>query len=471
MTIQVELQQMLTETEQEIYDELQEYITDITTPKTTKQQNTNGMMTIAPLCPIDTARFLYHKSSELRKTINTYAKDTLLNNFTLQDTNATKKEIDLFNKIWNNNYNKTQLCYAGIENLLYGYGALEITGRGSNTRFNQIPAHTLTLKTKTFVDETDKQYQFFYACQTVNGQETYLRLSHLDYSKLDKLGINDGSEGYCIWFGGCNENDFFDLPLWETCVDDIFTCIAIQRMTKNKMATGNQAAGVLMFQGPPQLLDPDNPDEVRIDRQLERDLDGAEGGTMFCYLENNSSTREITMQYQALTDNNYDYFKLVRDDAEKKIMSVYMVPEPRLMRLDTKESMNSDKTEKVFEIYCNQEIPSSQMQYEERIRDYCKYWLGFEYPILMGSPNFVDKTKSNIENIALLFDKGLISLGKATELLNAVYPELDLQSELNDPNLSAMRFYGGHILGSASESEGQMKGYDDAISTVMQYLE
>lgn len=467
MAIEVELQQMLTETEQKIYNELEQYLTNITAPKTTKQNNTDGMMTVAPLCPIDIARYLYHKSSELRKTINTYAKDTLLNHFTLQDTNATEQEITLFNHVWNNNYNKTQLYYTGIENLLYGYGAMEITGTGKHTRFNQIPAHTLTLKTRTFTDDQGKQYQFFYACQTVNGTETYLRLAHLDYSMLDKSHTHDESEGYCIWFGGCNENDFFDLPLWETCVDDIFTCIAIQHMTKNKMETGNQAAGVLMFQGPPQLLDPDDPNDIRVDEKLERDLDGANGGTMFCYLENNSSTRDITMQYQALTDNNYDYFKLVRDDAEKKIMSVYMVPEPRLMRLDTKESMNSDKTEKVFEIYCNQEIPTSQMQYEERIRDYCKYYLGFEYPIVMGSPNFVDKTKAHIDNIALLFDKGLISLGKATELLGEVYPELDLQSELDHPELYNMRFYNGHILGS---NDTEQKGYDQAIDEIMQYI-
>ena len=457
--------------------QLEEYLTEQHTTKTVKDGN-NISYYLEPLVPVDVARYLFRRSSELRKVVKAYSKDVLLNEFTLaksdietdEENEKYERDLEILNSVWNNQNNKKQLYFAGIEAFVYGYGVMETIGSGADTEFKQIPAHTIRLRCEIWEsDVTRKQYKYYYVEQQLQDRIVKLRLSHLDYRLLDKYAGGDDSEGYCIWFGGSNESDFFDIPEWESCSEDIFTCLAIKKMNMKKIERGNIPAGVLMFQGPRALPDPKHPDEPRIDHKLEQDLGGTHSGTVFTYLESNSSSRDITMSYQALTDNNYDYLKQNREDCERSILSAYLIPPQRLMRLDQKESMNSDKTERTFEIYTTEEVPSAQMLFKGAIDAYNQAFLGMTHNVLMNSPEFVDKTLLRIESIVTLFDKGLLPLGVALDLLADVYPQIDLLADLPE-DLSTQRFYDGKILGIDGIEQPDNEELDNAINKINQII-
>lgn len=460
---------ILDETVLNFQTELEKYLIQDSTASSQKTGADKGSEYVTPMVPRHIARYLYRRSNELNKVVKAYTKDCLLNDFSLADADATDNEIELLNMVWNNNSNKVQLFFGGIEEFIYGYSALEIIGSGKETRFQQIPAHTLQIKVETWAQENGEEYQFFYAEQEINGQKILFRLAHLDYTLLDKYNGGDESVGTCIWFGGCNENEFFDIPGWESCSEDIFTVLAIKNMNMKKMRRGNIPAGILMFQGPRALPDPEHPDEPRIDQKLAQELDGTDGGTMFTYLETNSATREITMQYQALTDNNYDYLQQLREDCEKQVLTAYMMPPTRLMRMDQKESMNSEKTEKVFEIYCSEEIPSTQMLFKDKIDQFNRHYLGIKSGVVMNTPEFVDKTNIRVNTIISLFNTGLLTLGQALELLSDIYPEVDVQEEI-ECDLLEMRFYNGNVLGNNRQEYDNMDKLDTVISNVNNML-
>ncbi|MCD8210913.1 MAG: hypothetical protein LUC37_05155 [Prevotella sp.] len=261
------------------------------TRKTASLDNTY----VDPLVPRETARYVYHNCSVLRKIVQCYSQDILLNNYSLSDPEEDTSRID---EIWNTDSQSWQLYLAGIEYFVYGFSALEIVNDDDGLRFQQIPAHTLRVKIETEVSPiTGEEYLFFYAEQTINGHTTLLRISNYDYRLLDKWGFEDDSEGECIWIGGCNENDFYDLPAWTSCYREIFIINAIDSLNYNKLETGNIPAGLFIFQGGVQLPDPNDPTDVPIADQLEDTFKEKTSGVKFVYLQNASAERDITSDY------------------------------------------------------------------------------------------------------------------------------------------------------------------------------
>ena len=241
-------------------------------------------------------------------------------------------------------------------------------------------------------------------------------------------------------------------------------------MNLKKINKGNVPAGVLMFEGPPALPDPDNPDEKRIDHILEENIDATEGGTMFTYITSDSEERGVTMQYQSLVDNNYEYFNGLEEANRKSIYKCIGVPPIRLMLMDQKESMNSDKSDKVFSIYCDNEIRPTQMLFKSPINQWNRKYLKITSSIVIDTPEFVDKTGIRIDNILKGFNAGLLTLGQALEGLVDIYPQLDLQRNVDDPELLNMRFYNGNALGTNNNVSDKEEQYTDMIKGMESYL-
>lgn len=472
-----QLQELFPELET-FQQKLEEYLT-LDESSTTQKRDTIQHEYLRPPIHPQLSRYVYHRCDDLQKVITIYAKDVILNDFSLEAADESEENIELINKVWNNNENKIQLYYAGLEYVLYGYGALEIIRQKHGYSFQQIPAHTIRIRVEPLTSNvTGNTYQFFFVEQEINGVKTLLKFSHLDYTLLEKYAdpgileqLDYDNLNECLWFGGGNEDQFFDTPAWESCSEKIYTNIAIKKMNLKKINKGNVPAGVLMFEGPPALPDPDNPDEKRIDHILEENLDATEGGTMFTYITSDSEERGVTMQYQSLVDNNYEYFNNLERANRESIYKCIGVPPIRLMLMDQKESMNSDKSDKVFSIYCDNEIRPTQMLFKSPINQWNRKYLHIKTNIVISTPEFVDKTGVRIDNLLKGFNAGLLTLGQALEGLVDIYPQLDLQQNVDDPELLNMRFYNGNTLGNNQEVTNQMEQYDNIISNMNKYLE
>lgn len=457
--------------------ELEEYLT-LDESSTTQKRDTIQHEYLKPIIDPRLSRYVYHRCDDLQKVLTVYAKDVILNDFSLEDVDENDENIELINAVWNNNENKIQLYYAVLEYFIYGYGALEIIQQRKGYSFQQIPAHTIKIRVEPLTSTvTGNTYQFYFLEQEINGIKTLLKFSHLDYTLLEKYGgegileqLDYDNLNECLWFGGCNEDQFFDIPAWESCSEKIYTNIAIKKMNLKKINKGNVPAGVLMFEGPPALPDPDNPDEKRIDHILEENIDATEGGTMFTYITSDSEERGVTMQYQSLVDNNYEYFNGLEEANRKSIYKCIGVPPIRLMLMDQKESMNSDKSDKVFSIYCDNEIRPTQMLFKSPINQWNRKYLKITSSIVIDTPEFVDKTGIRIDNILKGFNAGLLTLGQALEGLVDIYPQLDLQRNVDDPELLNMRFYNGNALGTNNNVSDKEEQYTDMIKGMESYL-
>lgn len=465
----------------EFQQKIEEYITLDQTPQTSKIDK--GAEYIQPLIPLYLSRYVYHRCDDLKDVIEVYVKDIILNDFGLEDKEADTSEIEKINNMWNNNDNKIQLYYAVLEHSYTGYGALEIIEHKLHEQYEvqQIPAQTINgILVKRFTSEvTGKEYEFYFVDHRDNqGKQVLLKIVGYNYNLLEKYCPEDILEqidyynmNWCLWFGGCQEDMFYDIPRWESCSEKIYTNIAIKKMNLSKIRRGNVPAGVLLFEGPPVLPDPENPDEKRIDKYLDENLDQTDGGTMFAYLTTDNDERGITMQYQALTDNNYQYLENLEDANKRSIYKTYRVPPQRLMLMENKESMNSNQSEKILETYATHEVQPNQMFYKSPLNLFNRKFLKIKSNLSISTPEFVDSTATKIDTILKGWNNGLLTLGNTLELIADIYPQIDIQENIRDDDeLLEMRFYNGHVLGDNTTDLMEQNKYNNVIDDLNSYL-
>ena len=462
----------------EFQQRLEEYLLIDQAPKTSKIDK--NQIYIQPSIPLHLSRYVYHRCDDLKDVVEVYVKDMVLNDFGLEDTEADTHDIEKINNMWNNNENKLQLYYALLENAYAGYGALEIIEHKKHELYEvqQIPVQTINgIRVIRYKSEvTGNEYEFYFVeHRDNNGNQVLLKIVGKNYTLLEKYCPTEELEkikynemNWCLWFGGCQEDMFYDIPRWESCSEKIYTNIAIKKMNLAKIRRGNVAAGVLLFEGPPILPDPENPDEKRIDKHLEENLDQTNGGTMFAYLTTDNDERGITMQYQALTDNNYGYLENLEEANKRSIYKTYRVPPQRLMLMENKESMNSNQSEKILETYATHEVRPNQMFIKSPLNMFNNKFLKIKSNISISTPEFVDNTATKLDTIIKGFNNALLTLGKALQLIADIYPQVDIQEDIQeDDELLRMRFYNGRVLGDAQPDIEEQNKYNNVIDDKM----
>ncbi|RAP45029.1 MAG: hypothetical protein BZ136_08495 [Methanosphaera sp. rholeuAM74] len=439
-------------------DKLEEALANVGTPASYKDTQMDNDY-LQPYIPLHLARYAYHHSSTLRSIIESFSQDVFLNEYSLSDPEEDATVID---KLWNNVYNKYQLYLAGIDWQIYGYGVAEITDNGREMKVSQIPAHLVRLRKIPFHHPLlNRTYYFYYCEQNVNGVQVLLRLVGYDYSMLDDFGVDHGSRGVCIWIGGCNETPFFDIPRWIAKRRSLFTDMAIDEYNSRKIERGNINAGLLLITGPLERKDPSHPDKKTIDETIEDGLRGGDSGTLVQYLGSSSTSQPVDMKYQVFEDNNYEYFGFLQDRCVDDLLKAFKMPKVRLAIDDTKESMNSHKSDSLYEIY-NREIFASQMFVQPVLDVYDKYFMGVKSDVVISTPEFTDKTSTRVSTAVELFNEGLFTLAMCFELLAPVYPNIDFTcSDSFSEDLLNTRFYHGQPLGGSSIGGGGYDGLDE----------
>lgn len=414
------------------------------TQVTTKIEDTQNKIILSPPVPIQVSKRLIHSNDLLATCIETLAQDIILNDIQILTING-EEVPQTVNDFWNIK-NIYQLYLALQDRIAYGYGALELiyNKEGQLKELKQVSAETLDIQVKNNPDGTPSYYARYQ-----NGADKFLmKLSRYNYSS------EDNELHTVLWLGGGKESEYYDTPLWLESFNKISANMLLEELNAKKINEGNLISGILTVISPPMTSherDPKTGEVIehtggeQINNKLQEQITSAGTGWMVLHLEQLTSDLPLNVQYIPITEQNYDYLQQLTEDCDNSILRRFKIPKARLMIDDTKESMNSNKTSTLWEIY-TKELESMQIIYENMINDFNYKYFQIETYTNIGTPIFSDKKQIEILSTIQLFDAGLLTLGQAIENIKQYYPELSFDVNQNNP-LYSERYYHGQILG------------------------
>ena len=400
-------------------------------------------------------RYVVLRNGRLNKCTNVLAQDTVLQNYVFTPTNEDT-DTTILENFWDK-YNKNQLKLAVQERYQYGWGCLEILinqETGKPERLAQFPSQTAVIRKTTGPNGEE----LYYAIQRgIQGADKKLRLFQL----LDTYPPEDEELPICLWLGGGSTHDWYDVPVWYPDADKILAKINLDMLNGEQINEGNNMDGILTFMGPPQRPDPDTgltPEEV-----LKQQIRNAGTGTLTLYLETVNKELPLDVNYIKLSNDNWDYLEKFSENCEKALMSDFSIPKIRLLIDDETESMNSHKSDSLWEIYTIS-LNYEQVNNEMLIQEFNEVFFDIDATVEMETPLFTDKRQNELNNIILLFNTGLITLGQAIKGLEPLLPDVDFSNIDTDGVIMDERLYNGNPLGIASNDT-------DSFQQIMNYLQ
>ena len=187
-------------------------------------------------------------------------------------------------------------------------------------------------------------------------------------------------------------------------------------------------SGILIFSGPKQIAQPGT--SKTPEEELKEDFKDIGTGLAVTYIQQGFKDQPVGVEYISLNNNNYDYLKTKYDDNEKSIFESFFMPKERLLNNETKESMNSNKSSVLWDIYLRS-LKNLQSIILFNITDINQYFLESKEEVNISLPTFEDQTTTVIDNVIKLLDKGLMSRNEAINYINS--QNIDFQLEpVND---------------------------------------
>ena len=417
-------------------------------PKTSKEDE-KYKYRIDPLVPVGIAQNLILQNNRLDKSIRILAQDVILNEITyLSDT-----ESEIENTVasfWKNNINE---LYKQLQEFYsYGFGASEIIfddETGLPKELYQIPAETLFIKQE---DNRDGSYSY-YAIQKIDGKpDVKMKLSRFTYDQ------EDDDLPTCFWLGGGKTSEFYEIPYWLPAFNSISAKVALDELNAKKINEGNLMSGILVIRRPPAF----EGQKEETKKDLEDQMSDAGTGILVMDLESFNSEIPLEVQYVPISEQNYSYLSELADRCDEDILACFSIPKVRLMIDDVTESMNSQKSNTIYEIY-TKSLENEQLPFEIEINKFNLKYFNYEGVVNIETPIFSDKKEVEINSILTLFNNGIITLGEAIKAVSVFYPALQL--EYNDTNpLFNERYYNGRLLGMNEYSEGDMSQLNEVMT-------
>lgn len=381
---------------------------------TSKKDEHRGSILRSPVSP-RLAKMLYLNSGILNKCIRAISEDTILGQISCDDPDIAR--------FWNNC--QDELFMLMKDYLLYGYAVAELlfthepikdkNGEllydpiSGDVRTNdklvtirQAPADSFTLYN---IDDC------FYAEQNLNGNTKMLNIHGLVYPVNDKVK----TEGTILWIGGDELYRWFSIPQWYASRTQLLMNITLTDLDIDNFQKGNLMSGLLLVTGGRQIV---LEGEKSIGEQLKEQFSTVGTGLAVTYLENANKDQPTNVEYVNLTSDNYEYLQSRYSDNEQSVLESFFIPKERLLNNDSKESMNSNKSEIIWNTYIR-----SLRNTQSKILDYCQiinsFYLKNDNPIDISLPTFEDNTQIAIQNVATLMQLGLMSQSEAIEYLNS----------------------------------------------------
>ena len=370
----------------------------------------NGVELIPPVS-MRNCLYVFENSSYVAKSARILANDVLFNNITLSsndlndDDSVLKEQVKQIQEYLMSNID--ELYNLAVDYYYSGWGAIEYVWNNTQFSLKQIPIYTCKIKRVTINNE----YVFLLE-QKINSKIKYFKIMGETYPD-DFLFYNGEKLGYTAIIGGDNIYQFYSLPYWVQDYKKILTQIAISEADYKTVANGNISSGILNINLEPQIapaIEYDQNGNVveQTSRQeiIENELLNANGGTAVIFTESN---RPVNLDYVNLTNNNYSYLSDLGDKCQQAVLNDYNIPLVRLMINSEKESMNSNKTQSIWEIY-TLNLRNEQKKWKQFLNELLFELYGMDLTVDIDVPIFSDRREIEVKLLIDAWKEGALTL-------------------------------------------------------------
>ena len=355
--------------------------------------------------------YVFENSSYVAKSARILANDVLFNNITLSsndlndDDSVLKEQVKQIQEYLMSNID--ELYNLAVDYYYSGWGAIEYVWNNTQFSLKQIPIYTCKIKRVTIDNE-----QVFLLEQKINSKIKYFKIMGETYPD-DFLFYNGEKLGYTAIIGGDNIYQFYSLPYWVQDYKKILTQIAIAEADYKTVANGNISSGILNINLEPQIAPAIEYDQngniiEQTSRQeiIENELRNANGGTAVIFTESN---RQVKLDYVNLTNNNYSYLSDLGDKCQQAVLNDYNIPLVRLMINSEKESMNSNKTQSIWEIY-TLNLRNEQKKWKQFLNELLFELYGMDLTVDIDVPIFSDRREIEVKLLIDAWKEGALTL-------------------------------------------------------------
>lgn len=387
-----------------------------------KKDTATSGVELKPPVPMKDCKYVFDHSSYVAKCCRILAKDIILNKITLisdneeNDTVVKKIQDNLIENIMELYYMLVDYYYAGI-------GAVEYATGKHKFKLKQIPINTTRIIRVNY-----KGKEYYLLEQKIESSTNYFKIMGEVYPP-NFSHFNGEVLGDCCLIGGDNFYQFFATPLWVQEKDKIFTEIAISNKNYNTITNGNIATGILNINLEPQLMKPvaydENGDEIKTPSRediIAEEITNTDSGIAVVFTESN---RPITFDFTNIENSNYEYLEKQQEKAEQSVLNCYNIPLARLMINTEKESMNSNKTQSIWEIY-TLDLGTEQSRIKGFIKELIYELYSLKVEVEIELPIFSDRREIEINNILNEWDKGVLTLKQTITALSEYTDVIDL---------------------------------------------
>ena len=371
--------------------------------------------------------YVFQNSSHVANCSRILAADIIYNEISLTFADLKEHdehEINQLNKI--NEYlndNIDELYNLAVDYNYAGWAAMEYSWNNTRFHLQQIPIHSCII-----IRATIQGQEVYLLKQKINSKIKYFKIMGESYPD-GFMHYNNNKLGYASLLGGDNIYQFFSLPKWIQNYKKILTEIAIASADYNTVSNGNISSGILNINLEPQLPKPVQYDENNQpikakprEEIISDELQSAQGGTAVIFTESN---RPMNMDYVSLANSNESYLQDLALSCRGAVLNDYNIPLVRLMINSEKESMNSDKTKSIWEIY-TLNLRNGQKPYKLFISELIEELYGFNVDVDITTPIFSDRREIEVRLISQAWNDGALTLKQFITALSEYLKVIDL---------------------------------------------
>lgn len=382
---------------------------------------------LKPPISMQNCLYVFEHSSHVAKCCRILADDIIYNTITLTLNSIDEPPENLVNQVKKINEfideNVDELHNLAIDYYYAGWAVMEYTWNNVRFKLKQIPVHSCKV-IRTTIQGTG----VFLLKQQINSKTSFYKIMGETYPD-DFLYYNNMKLGYVSLIGGDNIYQFFGLPRWIQNYDDILTEIAVRKSDYKTVSNGNISTGVLNINLEPQLAPPieydeeGNPKPVKSRQEvISKELQSANGGTAVIFTESN---RPMNMDYVGLSNNNQSYLAELGSKCQQAVLNDYNIPLIRLMINTDKESMNSDKTKSLWQIY-NLNLMNEQKPFKLFIKELVMELYSLDVNVDITTPIFSDMREVEVKLISDAWMNGALTLKQYITGLSEYISVIDL---------------------------------------------
>lgn len=382
---------------------------------------------LKPPISMQNCLYVFENSSHVAKCCRILADDLIYNDITLTLNSIDEPPENLVNQVKKINEfineNIDELHNMAIDYYYASWAVMEYTWNNVRFKLKQVPVHSCKIIRTTIQGQT-----VYLLKQQINSKTSYYKIMGEDYPE-DFLYYQNQKLGYVSLMGGDNIYQFFGLPRWIQNYDEILTEIAIRKSDYNTISNGNISSGVLNINLEPQLPQPikydadGNPIPITSREEvIAKELQSANGGTAVIFTESN---RPLNMDYVSLSNNNQSYLSELGLKCQQSVLNDYNIPLVRLMINTEKESMNSNKTNSIWQIY-NLNLKNELRPWKLFIKELVAELYSLDVNVDITTPIFSDMREVEVKLISDAWMNGALTLKQFITGLSEYINVIDL---------------------------------------------